>query len=137
MRIVVGFLRSAEGQAALERAIDEAQRSDGELLVVHSMRGGTRDELNEVMTYREEFDRVTERLDAAGVKYRIVEYARGHSPAKDLVDAAAEHDADLIVIGVRRRSPVGKLVLGSNAQEVILQAECAVLAVKPTADKHE
>ena len=131
MRIVVGFLRSAEGQAALERAIDEARRSDGELLVIHSMRGGTRDELDEVMTYREEFERVTERLDADGVTYRIVEYARGHSPAQDLVDAAAEHDADLIVIGVRRRSPVGKLVLGSNAQEIILQADCAVLAVKP------
>ena len=133
MRIVVGFLRSAEGRAALERAIGEARRSDGELLVVHSMRGGTRDELDEVMAYREEFDRVTERLDSEGVKYRLVEYARGHSPAKDLVDAAEEHDADLIVIGVRRRSPVGKLVLGSNAQEIILQAECAVLAVKPAA----
>jgi nucleotide-binding universal stress UspA family protein len=136
MRIVVGFLRSAEGQAALERAVDEARRNDGELLVVHSMRGGTRDELDQVMTYREEFTRVTERLDAAGVKYRLVEYARGHSPARDLIDAAEEHDADLIVIGVRRRSPVGKLVLGSNAQEVILQAQCAVLAVKPrTADE--
>jgi nucleotide-binding universal stress UspA family protein len=131
MRIVVGFLRSAEGQAALERAIEEARRNDGELLVVHSMRGGTRDELDEVMAYREEFNRVTERLDAAGVKYRIVEYARGHAPARDLIDAAAEHDADLIVIGVRRRSPVGKLVLGSNAQEILLQAECDVLAVKP------
>lgn len=132
MRIVAGFLRSPEGQAALDRAVEEARRADGELLVVHSMRGGTRDELDEVMEYRDEYERLTERLEGEGVTYRLVEYARGNSPAQDLVDAANEHDADLIVIGVRRRSPVGKLVLGSNAQDIILQAGCPVLAVKPS-----
>ena len=131
MRIVVGYLRSPEGQAALDRAVEETRRSDGELLVIHSMRGGTRNELDEVMEYREEFERLTKRLEAEGITHRMVEYARGQSPAQDLVTAAEEHDADLIVIGVRRRSPVGKLVLGSNAQEVLLQAPCAVLAVKP------
>lgn len=134
MRIVAGFLRSPEGRAALDRAVEETRQRDGELFVVHSMRGGTRDELDQVLEYREEFERLTERLESEGIAYRLVEYARGQSPAQDLIDAAQEHSADLIVIGVRRRSPVGKLVLGSNAQEVILQATCDVLAVKPAAD---
>jgi nucleotide-binding universal stress UspA family protein len=130
MRIVTGFLRSAEGRAALQRAMEETRMRDAELLIVHSMRGGARDELEQVLSYREEFEQLEKDLEAAGIRYRLVEYARGNSPARDLIDAAAEHEADLLVIGVRRRSPVGKLVLGSNAQEILLNAECPVLAVK-------
>ena len=53
------------------------------------------------------------------------------SPAEAILEVARENHADLIVIGVRRRSRVGKLVLGSNAQDILLGAEAAVLAVKP------
>lgn len=133
MPIVVGFLRSAEGRAALARAVSETQLRGGELLVVHSTRGGERDEAAELRAYREEFERVTEELDAEGIAYRIVEYARGNSPAEDVLSAASEYGADLLVVGIRRRSPVGKLVLGSNAQEILLRADCPVLAVKATA----
>ena len=55
---------------------------------------------------------------------------RGNEPAEDLITVANETDADLIVIGLRRRTPVGKLILGSNAQRILLDAPCAVLAVK-------
>jgi nucleotide-binding universal stress UspA family protein len=130
VRIVVGFLRSPEGRAALERAIEEATLRDGELLVVHSMRGGERDELEQVMSYREEFEQLETKLNASSVRYRLVEYARGNAPAEDLLQASKDEQADMIVIGVRRRSPVGKLILGSNAQDILLHADCAVLAVK-------
>ena len=43
---------------------------------------------------------------------------------------ASKVDADLIVIGLRKRSQVGKLVMGSNAQEILMAAACPVLAVK-------
>lgn len=51
----------------------------------------------------------------------------------DLVEVAEEAGAEFIVIGLRRRTPVGKLILGSNAQPVLLDADCPVLAVKPPA----
>jgi nucleotide-binding universal stress UspA family protein len=130
MRIVVGFLRTPEGRAALARAIEEAERRGAELLVVHSMRGGERDELEQILSYREEFEKLEAQLDTSGVSYRLVEYARGNSPSEDLLQASRDEKADLIVIGIRRRSPVGKLVLGSNSQDILLHADCDVLAVK-------
>lgn len=130
MKVVVGFLRSPEGRAALDRAMEEARLRDAELLVVHSMRGGTRDEEREVIAYRDEFEGLEAELAASGLDHRLIEYARGNSPAEDLLQAVRDEDAELLVIGLRRRSPVGKLVLGSNAQDVLLHADCAVLAVK-------
>ena len=47
----------------------------------------------------------------------------------ELLDLAGELDAELIVIGLRRRSAVGKLLLGSAAQNVLLNATVPVLAV--------
>ena len=55
---------------------------------------------------------------------------RGFEPAEDLISIAEASDAELIVIGLRRRTPVGKLILGSNAQRILLDAHCPVLAVK-------
>jgi len=133
MRIVTGFRRSPEGRAAVDRAIEEARLRGAALLVVHSMRGGDREELEHALTYREEFAQLEARLAAAGMAFELVEYARGNSPAEDLVTVARERGAELIVIGIRRRSPVGKLVLGSIAQDVLLEADCAVLAVKADA----
>jgi nucleotide-binding universal stress UspA family protein len=55
---------------------------------------------------------------------------RGLEPAEDLLKVAEEVSAELIIIGLRRRSPVGKLILGSTAQRILLDAPCPVLAVK-------
>ena len=55
---------------------------------------------------------------------------RGLSPGEDLIEFANENKIDQIVVGVKRRSKVGKLLMGSTAQYVILQAECPVITVK-------
>ena len=130
MKILVGYLKSPEGQAALDAAIAESRLRDGELVVVHSMRGGTRDEAEQAVSSRDEMEAIANRLAGEGVRHRSRELVQGQSPAEDLLQAAKEEDADLIVIGLRRRTPVGKLLLGSNAQDILLQADCPVLAVK-------
>jgi nucleotide-binding universal stress UspA family protein len=129
-KIVVGFIRSPEGEAALNKAIDEAKRRQAQLIVVHSMYGGRREEETEVLAYRQELDAVDAKLTEEGVDHTMHEYVRGLSPAEDLTRTAKEVDADLIVIGLRRRTPTGKFLLGSNAQEILLDADCPVLAVK-------
>jgi nucleotide-binding universal stress UspA family protein len=71
-----------------------------------------------------------EQLDQAAVQYRLQSGYRGLDVADELVNSAQAEDAELIVIGIRRRTPVGKFILGSNAQRVLLDAACPVLAVK-------
>ena len=55
---------------------------------------------------------------------------RGLGPGEDLVDFAEENKVDEIVVGVKRSSKVGKLLMGSTAQYVILKAKCPVVSVK-------
>lgn len=134
VKVIVGYLDSPEGAAALTRAIEETRLRGGELIVLHSMRGGTRDEATQARHYREQLEQIGARLVGEGIKHQVRELVLGRSPSEDLVALAEEEGADLIVIGIRRRSPVGKLVLGSNAQDILLRAECAVLAVKAPRD---
>jgi nucleotide-binding universal stress UspA family protein len=70
------------------------------------------------------------KLEASGVDHEVRHLVRGFEPAEDLISIAEASGADLIVIGLRRRTPVGKLILGSNAQRILLDAPCPVLAVK-------
>ena len=95
------------------------------------MKGGERKEEEVAFEHGRALEDAEKDLKEQGVSYEIKRYARGNTPSEDLMAAAAELDADLIVIGIRRRSPVGKLLLGSNAQDIILHADCPVLAVKP------
>ncbi|MDH3261002.1 MAG: universal stress protein [Acidimicrobiia bacterium] len=132
MKVVVGFINSPAGAAALDRAIEEVQLRQAELVVVHSMEGGDKEEAEEVLAYRVELEQIEQRLTSLGVPHEIHEYVRGQSPSEDLIQCARDENAELIVIGLRRRSAVGKLILGSNAQEILLGAECPVLSVKAT-----
>ena len=127
--VVVGYVPTAEGEAALAQGINEAKLRGATLLVVNSRRGGG--VIDEGQTPAEPNLRVIEdRLRSAGVKYEVRGLVRGNDPADDVVAVAEETSADLIVIGLRRRSPVGKLIMGSKAQRILLDAPCPVLAVK-------
>jgi nucleotide-binding universal stress UspA family protein len=128
--IVVGYVPKPEGDAALDRAIEEAKLRNASLVVVNSHRGGESFDDTDANEVAEELESVRARLKAAGISFDVRQLVRGHDPADDLIAIAAETRAEFIVIGLRRRTPVGKLILGSNAQRILLDAECPVLAVK-------
>ena len=128
--IVVGYVPKPEGHAALRRAAEEALLRDAKLVVVNSHRGGREFDLDDSIRSEAELEQIRDQLTKAGVSHEIRQLVRGMDPADDLVNVAKDVDADFIVIGLRRRSPVGKLILGSNAQRVLLDAPCPVLAVK-------
>ncbi|MFG2053143.1 universal stress protein [Micromonospora sp. NPDC048930] len=74
---------------------------------------------------------LVQRATAAGVEIEIRQDAHTGDVAEEVVRVADQVDASVIVIGLRRRSPVGKLFLGSAAQRILLDADRPVLAVKP------
>jgi nucleotide-binding universal stress UspA family protein len=130
MTIVVGYVPKPEGRAALRRAAEEAKLRGARLIVINSNRGGRDLDAEENLRYEKELAEVREQLDRAGIQHEVRQLVRGLEPAEDLIAVAEEETADFIVIGLRRRSPVGKLILGSNAQRILLDAPCPVLAVK-------
>ena len=128
--IVVGYVPKPEGQAALRRAAEEAILRDAKLVVVNSHRGGREFDRDDAIRSEGELEQIREELTKAGVTHEIRQLVRGMDPADDLIQVAADVQADFIIIGLRRRTPVGKLILGSNAQRILLDAPCPVLAVK-------
>ena len=128
--VVVGYVSKPEGQAALTSAISEAKLRGAKVVVVNSHRGGQDFDRAASHKVDTEMEAVKSKLDEAGVEHEIRQLVRGFEPAEDLIGIAAEVSAELIVIGLRRRTPVGKLILGSNAQRILLDAPCPVLAVK-------
>jgi len=128
--IVVGYVPQPEGRAALDRATEEARLRNARLVVVNSHRGGRDLDGQDAADPNKRLQDVHDQLEEAGVEHEIRQLVRGMEPAEDLIGVAAEVDAEFIVIGLRRRTPVGKLILGSSAQQVLLDAPCPVLAVK-------
>lgn len=128
--IVVGYVPKPEGEAALERAAEEAKLRGVGLLVVNSHRGGREYDRDDALETEQQLQKVRTKLNDLDVEHEIRQLVRGMDPADDLIKVASDTHADFIVIGLRRRSPVGKLILGSNAQRVLLDAPCPVLAVK-------
>jgi nucleotide-binding universal stress UspA family protein len=128
MNVVVGYVPTREGEAALSHGIEEAREKDARLVVVNTSRGDAL--VDERFADDEQLSAVRQRLDDSGVDYEVVHGINGREPSEELLAVARERRADLLVIGLRRRSPVGKLFMGSTAQRVLLEAPCPVLAVK-------
>ena len=130
MKIVVGFIDTPEGHAAVDKAIEEAQLRGGSLVVVNSMHGGSREGGDEYIATAEAFEALTKRLGALGVGYETHEFVRGNTPAEDIIAAVGATQASLIVIGIRERSAAGKFLLGSNALDILHDTPVPVLCVK-------
>jgi len=127
---VVGFVPTPEGQAALRRSIVEARLRGARLIVVTSRRGGRGYDEDAATADRRALDAVRADLAASGLEHEVHHLVRGREPAGDILDLATEAGASLVVIGMRRRSPLGKLLVGSNAQRILLEADVPVLTVK-------
>ena len=128
--IVVGYTLNNEGRAALEEAIRQARSRHLHVVVVSSQYGCGQPAGDGRVELQDELARVHARLTEAEVAFTVRPPVEGADPAGDVVAVAEEVDAELVVIGLRRRSPVGKLVLGSHAQRILLEATRPVIAVK-------
>lgn len=128
MTVVVGYVPNELGEATLAAAIEEARRRGTDVVAVNTTRA---DRLVDPRYAQDsQAEALEARLEASGVPHAVRRFTSTELAADDVLSVAEEVGAELIVIGLRHRTPVGKLIMGSTAQSILLDANCSVLAVK-------
>lgn len=128
MTILVAYAPRPEGQAALDKGMEIARRRQEPLLVVNASPGGRQEDpaMADVM----DVERVERLLAASGLDAEFKQFVRGNSAVSEIEALVDSLPVSVLVIGLRKRSAVGKLIMGSVAQEILLSVSCPVLAVK-------
>jgi nucleotide-binding universal stress UspA family protein len=126
--VVVGFVPNPQGRAALQHGLTEARLRGTGVVVANS--AGSDGFADAKRVGEEDLATLQDELAASGVPFEVRRLGSQRSPSEHLVELAEEVGASLLVIGLRHRSLVGKLIMGSNAQRILLDATVPVLAVK-------
>lgn len=128
MTILVAYVPRPEGKAALEKGIEIAGRRKEHLVVVNASPGGGKEDPS--MADVQDVERVEKLLAGSGIDATFKQFVRGKSAIEEIEEMVDSLQVTLLIIGLRKRTPVGKLFLGSVAQEILLSVPCPVLAVK-------
>ena len=128
MTVLVAYVSRPEGQAALDKGIEIATRRNERLVVVNAGPGGHHNDVSVING--DEAEQVEERLAALPIPAEFKQFVRGKSTIAEIEEMVEQLQVSLLIIGLRKRSPVGKLLLGSMAQEILINTPCPVLAVK-------
>ncbi|MCB2168513.1 MAG: universal stress protein [Deltaproteobacteria bacterium] len=130
MKFLVGYDSSNSAKEALKMVAQYAKPFDAMVEVIASIEGGSANEEVEVQQARQNLEYAEAQLKEKGIAVKTHLLVRGMSPGEDIVDFAENNTVNAIFIGIKRRSKVGKLLFGSNAQYIILNAPCPVMTVK-------
>ena len=130
MKILVGYEESRVADAAVKLALKHAKAFDADVLIVTSLEQSPTLKKEDIDKAESKLEKLKTSLKVDEIACEVLPSVSYESPGEDLVRFAKENQVDEIIIGVRRRSKVGKLVFGSTAQYVILEAPCPVVAVK-------
>jgi nucleotide-binding universal stress UspA family protein len=130
MKIVVAYDMTDRAEKALAVGLDYSKKFNATLVLIASLVGGAKEDVEEINAFEKGLRLAEKKAKDNGVKCEKHLLMRGNAPGEDVVSFATENGVDLIVIGVKKRSKVGKLMFGSTAQFIILEADCPVLAVK-------
>ena len=130
MKILVGYDRSNSANDALELAKEHAMALDAKVHVVTSMVGANNNQYDNMQRAELGLEYAKALLEEEKIKCETHLLIRSLSPGEDLVKFAEDNQINEIIVGVRRRSKVGKLLMGSTAQHVILNAACPVVSIK-------
>lgn len=130
MSVLVGYVPTPEGRAALARAVQECRLRGTGLVVINAEQVLGEADTPPARSPEGAVQEVCAELGVPEPEVEIRRFPDAYEPADDLLAVAEETDAELIVIGLRRRTGVGKLILGGSAQRILLDATCPVLAVK-------
>ena len=126
-KILLAYVPSATSEAAFDFAVEEAERRDASLLVLASERAPDPRKARCVTDQRP----LQERLEETGLGFELRTVPKRDDPADDILDAVEHDDVDLVVLGIRKRTPIGKILLGSTSQRVAIESPVPVVMVKP------
>jgi len=129
MKILVGYDRSNVAKEALELAKKHAKVFDAKVFILTSLAQSNELQIEDIQRAEHEMGYMITSLKKDDISCETQAIVSLLSPGEDLVQFAKENEIDEIIIGVRRRSKVGKLIFGSTAQFVILNAPCPVVSV--------
>lgn len=130
MTIIVAYVPRPEGQAALDKGIEIATRRNERLVVVNAGPGGSQSQEDASVMNGYEAERVEANLATLPIEVEFKQFVRGKSAVEEIEDLVEQLQPSLLIIGLRKRSAVGKLLLGSVAQDILMSVPCPVLAVK-------
>lgn len=131
MKILVAYDGSKSSENALKLAMEHAKVFQASLHVITSAeRTKTEKDLPLVQEAENLLWQVEEKCKNQNIPCETHLLIRGYTPGEDIIKFAQENEIDEIVVGIRKQSKVGKLVMGSTAQYVILKANCPVVTVR-------
>jgi len=130
MNILVAYDGTKEAKEALRLATRHAKAFNARIILAYSMVGGPEIPRKEFEHAEKELQTQEILLKEEGVAYETLLSVRGLETGEDIVKLAEEKQAEEIVIGIQRKSKVGKLLFGSTAQYIILNASCPVVTVR-------
>ena len=128
MTILLAYVSRPEGRAALNKAIEVSRERNEPLLIVNASPGGPQEDASLVPAF--EVEEIEAELAAKGIQAEFKQYVRGNNAVDEINDMVETRDISLLIIGLRKRTAVGKLLLGSVAQEILMTVSCPVLCVK-------
>ena len=130
MKLLVGYRGTNVGQDLLDLSVKHAKAFGYEVQLVTSLPGGEKTSSKIINEAENNLKEASQFLTNKSIKNTTHLLIRGRTAGEDIVSFAQETDCDEILIGVKSRSKVGKILFGSTAQYVILQAKCPVISVK-------
>jgi nucleotide-binding universal stress UspA family protein len=128
MTILVAYVPRPEGQAALDKGLEIAKRRQERLVVVNASPGGRQEDPSRADVA--DVERVEQLLAASGLETEFKQFVRGKDAVTEIDEMVQALGVSVLIIGLRKRSAVGKLILGSVAQDILMTVDCPVLAVK-------
>lgn len=129
MKILIAYDQNTAVSNVLDRGVSRARETKGSVYLVRTCSQGLKEE--EIADIEKRLDELKKDVfDSVSIPCETHLLIRGVNPGEDIVRYAKQQKVDEIVIGIKKRSKLGKLVFGSNAQNIILEAHCPVLCVK-------
>ena len=130
MKILVGYDGSNVSKAALDLSLIHDKAFDAKVYVIFSMVGGREISRQVFVNAEHELSYAENLLKQEKIDCETRLSVRGMEAGEDIVSYAEEIGADEIIIGIRRRSRVEKLLMGSTAQYIMIKSLCPVVGVK-------